>query len=93
MIAGVRIYLVAALLNVVCTAADTAQAVRALLAAKCEMCHSDQAMAGGLSLTSIDNMRKGGKRGPAVLPGNPRESLLFRLISGAQPAMPFRASP
>src|ERR1017187_992813 len=53
------------------------------------MCHNDKSRSGGLSLASIEDVRKGGKRGPAIVPGMAAESLLYRLISGEQPAMPF----
>jgi hypothetical protein len=57
------------------------------------MCHNDKAKSGGLSLAAIEDIRKGGKRGPAIVPGKPSESLLYRLISGEQPAMPFQGQP
>ncbi len=38
-------------------------------------------------------MRRGGKSGPAVIPGNPEGSLLYRLVSGDQPAMPMQGEP
>jgi hypothetical protein len=89
----VRIYLLAGFLASSCCAADLAESVQTLLTAKCQVCHNDQAKAGGLSVTSIDNIRKGGKRGAAIVSGKPSESLLYRLISGAQPAMPFQGQP
>jgi hypothetical protein len=67
--------------------------VQALLAAKCQACHSEKTRSSGLSLASIEGLRAGGKRGPAIVPGKPSESLLFRLISGEQPAMPFGGQP
>jgi hypothetical protein len=67
--------------------------VQSLLAEKCQICHSDKTRSGGLSLDSLDGARKGGKRGPAVVPGKPSESLLYQLISGAKPAMPFGGQP
>jgi hypothetical protein len=38
-------------------------------------------------------MRKGGKRGAAIVPGHPEQSLLYRVISGGQPAMPLQGEP
>ena len=67
-----------------------AQDVQSLLAAKCQICHNDKSRSGGLSLATIDGIRTGGERGPAIVPGKPSESLLYRLISGEQPAMPFQ---
>jgi len=57
------------------------------------MCHNDKTRTGGLSLATIEDVRKGGRRGPAIVPGKPSESLLYRLISGEQPAMPFQGQP
>jgi hypothetical protein len=57
------------------------------------MCHNDKTRTGGLSLSTIEDVRKGGRRGPAIVPGKPSESLLYRLISGEQPAMPFQGQP
>jgi mono/diheme cytochrome c family protein len=71
-------------------AADPAQA---LLLAKCQGCHNDQSHMSGLSMMTSAKLRQGGKRGPAVVPGHPDESVLYRLISGAQPAMPFQGQP
>ncbi len=76
-----------------CVAADLAGPVQALLATKCQGCHNDQSKSGGLSLATVDNIRKGGKRGAAIIPGNAAESLLYKLISGTQPAMPFQGQP
>ncbi len=48
---------------------------------------------GGLSLASKASMRAGGKRGPAVVPGKPSESVLYQLISGGKPRMPLSGEP
>jgi hypothetical protein len=42
---------------------------------------------------TMARMRKGGKRGPAIVPGKPDASVLYRLISGGQPAMPKTGEP
>ena len=39
------------------------------------------------------HMRKGGTRGPAVVPGKPELSVLYRLISGGEPRMPRQGEP
>jgi len=36
---------------------------------------------GGLQLDSLEHVLKGGNSGPAVLPGNPDQSLLIRAVS------------
>ena len=54
--------------------------VRPLLANHCYACHTG-AQSGGLRLDSRDALLKGGKSGPAVLPGKPDESLLIQATS------------
>src|SRR3990172_11862826 len=55
--------------------------IRPLLAEKCLPCHSASEL-GGLRLDSRERLLKGGKSGPAVIPGNPEKSLLVQVISG-----------
>src|SRR5690349_13356524 len=49
--------------------------VRPILANNCYGCHTNSAM-GGLRLDSLDGLKKGGKRGPALVPGDADKSLL-----------------
>jgi len=75
-------------------AADSSVAVQDLLRTRCQTCHSEQGKAGGLSVATIAGLRQGGKRGPAVVPGDPDASILYRLVSGAgKPAMPLGGDP
>lgn len=53
--------------------------VRPLLAEKCFACHQDLA-SGGLRLDSREAVLKGGKLGPAIVPGNPDGSLLIQAV-------------
>jgi len=47
-----------------------------------------------LDLTSFEELRKGGKRGPGFVSGNPEESLLVRYVAGVnQPRMPLGQPP
>ncbi|MDA1038941.1 MAG: hypothetical protein O3A37_01445 [Planctomycetota bacterium] len=48
-----------------------------VLAANCTACHNQKVREGGLSMDSLDLMRKGGDSGPAVVAGKPAESSLF----------------
>ncbi|MBY0503684.1 MAG: PSD1 and planctomycete cytochrome C domain-containing protein [Bryobacteraceae bacterium] len=57
--------------------------VRPLLAARCYACHTQNAM-GGLRLDSREALLKGGRRGPAVVAGDPSASLLMRAVRGAE---------
>ena len=85
--------LVAPLLLACRCAAASDSPVPALLASRCQICHNGQTRAGGLSLQSMEGMRKGSKRGPAVVPGHPEQSILYQLISGGKPAMPLVGEP
>src|SRR4051812_25949279 len=64
--------------------------VAPLLTEKCEGCHGASMKMNDLALDTRENALKGGKRGPALVPGKPDESLLYRKIAGLdQPQMPF----
>jgi mono/diheme cytochrome c family protein len=64
--------------------------IRPILANNCYGCHTNSAM-GGLRLDSLDGLKKGGKRGPALVPGDPDKSLLIAAIrqTGDAPKMPM----
>ena len=53
--------------------------IRPLLATNCYACHTDS-MLGGLRLDSRESMLKGGKRGAAIVPGDPAKSILIQAI-------------
>jgi hypothetical protein len=55
---------------------------RAILQANCYRCHSHQSgkSKGGLMLDSLASMRKGGSSGPAVVPGQPDKSLVYKAV-------------
>lgn len=57
--------------------------VAPILAAKCVGCHGTEKQKGGLRLDSGTALLHGGDRGAPVSPGNPSESLLFQVLSGA----------
>jgi hypothetical protein len=59
--------------------------IRPVLVAKCYECHSAETKKGpkgGLRLDSRDSILAGGDNGPAVLPKNPRKSLLVKALRG-----------
>jgi cytochrome c553 len=60
--------------------------IRPLLANSCFGCHSNSAM-GGLRLDSLEAMKKGGKRGAAMVPGDPEKSLLISAVKQTDPAL------
>src|SRR5712671_4202355 len=53
--------------------------VRPVLASNCYDCHTDTQM-GGLRLDSREALLKGGRSGPAVVPGDPEKSLLIQAV-------------
>ncbi len=70
-----------------------ADSARELIVSKCLGCHGDGSRMGGLSLATRKAMLAGGKRGPALIPGKPAESLLIQMISGGTPRMPLQGEP
>jgi hypothetical protein len=66
--------------------------IRPVLSDKCYKCHSEKAekLRGGLLLDTREGIRRGGDNGPAVVPGNLKESLLVDAIrySNKDTAMP-----
>jgi cytochrome c553 len=59
------------------------KSIRPVLATKCYACHSAEAkkQKGGLRLDTREGLRLGGDSGRAIVPGNPRKSLLIQAIS------------
>ena len=55
--------------------------IRPVLANNCFACHTDSRL-GGLQLDSRQSILKGGNSGPAIVPGEPRKSLLLQAVSG-----------
>ncbi len=57
--------------------------IRPVLIERCHECHSAESgkSKGGLTLDSRAGIRAGGDNGPAIVPGNPSESLLIAAIS------------
>jgi len=68
------------------TTAITEQDVLPIFQVRCVVCHGKRKQEGGLDLRTREARLKGGKSGPAVTPGKPEESLLFRkIVSGEMP--------
>ena len=60
-----------------------------ILSAKCVGCHSEAIAESKLNMEEVAGMLKGGKHGPAVLPGKAEASLLFQMGSHrVEPVMP-----
>src|SRR5436190_1882402 len=64
--------------------------IRPVLVEHCFKCHSAEAKEpkGGLLVDSRDGMRVGGETGPAIVPGNVKESLLLSAIRHEDLEMP-----
>jgi hypothetical protein len=63
--------------------------IRPLLAANCLACHGERAMA-GLRVDSRDGLLRGGETGPALVPGDPEKSAIYKAVQHAEgfPRMP-----
>ncbi len=61
-------------------AAPPGETARSILERRCLTCHGPARMS-GLDLRHIDTIKKGGKRGPAIIPGNAEQSLLYQAVS------------
>lgn len=68
---------------------DYVDQVQPILTKHCVGCHNPEDFEGELSLASFADLNKGLVDGPAILPGQPKSSRLFRVIAGlAEPKMP-----
>jgi Protein of unknown function (DUF1553)/Protein of unknown function (DUF1549)/Planctomycete cytochrome C len=67
--------------------------VRPVLAVHCYNCHGAAKQQGGLRVDSRDGLLKGGESGTSLIPGQPDESLLVRVLDHAEPGveMPKKA--
>lgn len=65
-----------------------ARGVWPVLKANCVSCHRPAKLKGGLDLTSMAAMSKGGENGPVLRAGAPADSPLLTAISGEAPEMP-----
>lgn len=61
-----------------------------LFAKHCNGCHAKAVTMGSLDLETYEGIRKGGNHGTIVVPGKPKESRLYTMLTGeAKPAMPM----
>jgi cytochrome c553 len=69
------------------------ESVAPLLQANCGSCHGGTSSAGELSMAGLNSLLRGGKHGPAIEPGNSKQSLLMQYIRGERtPRMPMGGS-
>ncbi|MFN0170227.1 MAG: DUF1553 domain-containing protein [Bryobacteraceae bacterium] len=60
--------------------------IRPILESRCVACHGASAPQGGLDLRSLESLLKGGKSGPAIVPGSAGHSLLVeKLVTKSMP--------
>ena len=55
-----------------------------VLQLRCVVCHGKQVAEAGLDLRTRESILKGGSSGPAIIPGNPTESLLLKRIHAGE---------
>ena len=62
-----------------------------ILHVRCVVCHGRQMQEGGLDVRTRASLLKGGKSGPAIIPGKPDESLLVkRIVAEEMPPLEFQ---
>src|SRR5262245_57927843 len=84
---GLLLYLVP--LPVSADAVDYLRDVKPILSARCFPCHGAVRQRAGLRLDAASLIRKGGRHGPAVVPGQSDASLLLDAVLGNdRPRMP-----
>jgi len=65
--------------------------VRPVLISQCLKCHGGEKTEAELDVTDRDRLLKGGEHGPAVVPGEPKKSLLYRMVAHEKkPGMPYK---
>src|SRR6266404_5055908 len=57
------------------------QSAKAILERNCIVCHGEAQQMSGLDMRQTETILKGGKRGPAVIPGKAEKSLLYQAVS------------
>jgi mono/diheme cytochrome c family protein len=70
--------------------------VAPILIDKCGKCHGDRDPENNFAITTLTSLVKGGRTGPAILPGKAEESLLVKKLRGAGiegQRMPLNAPP
>ncbi len=66
------------------------QEVLPLFQQKCHHCHGSSQQNSGLDLRTREDVLRGGLQGPAMVPGEPQESRLYRRAAGLEePSMPL----
>src|SRR6476660_8337468 len=56
------------------------KSIRPVLVEHCDKCHGEKKQWANLRLDSREGLLKGGDTGPAIVPGNPKESLIIQAV-------------
>jgi|TARA_B100001971_G_C18263138_1_gene589053 hypothetical protein len=64
--------------------------IRPILLSHCTECHGPKKQKNKLRVDSLSALLKGGKEGPAIVPGKPQESLLIRAVQRIDEAFKCR---
>jgi len=92
-----KVVWIACLATAVAAADDAAlyrEKIEPVMKAHCAGCHTGPQAQGGLSVASLADLMKGGKRGPALMPGKSSHSLLMQFVRGERnPRMPIGGKP
>ena len=84
-----RFGLIALLLPALLGAAELSDQVSEILKQNCLACHGAALRMSKLDLRTRDSVLRGGERGPAIIPHNPKRSLLYKFVSHEmKPEMP-----
>jgi len=68
--------------------------VHAIIRERCEHCHNEDKVKGGLLMTSYEAILAGGEHGSAIIPGESAASRLVQMIEGrVTPRMPHKEDP
>lgn len=59
--------------------------IKPIIDASCVKCHARGRSMGGLNMETRDALLKGGKSGPAIVPGDSKKSLVIELVSSEDP--------
>ena len=66
--------------------------IKPLLDRNCVACHNAKVKQGGLDLSTRDALLRGSEHGKVVIPGNPTDSQLYKVVAHiTEPGMPFKS--
>src|SRR5262247_2909080 len=73
---------------------DNARQKQPILHRRCAQCHGEESPQASLNVLTRAAMLKGGKTGPAIVPGSSQTSLLVQHLTGEKkPMMPMGQAP